>query len=529
MMSRESLLKKTQNLSLPVRLCAFWVALALLTPGWCWSAELKPNALFSKGAVLQQGTPIPVWGTGSPGENVRVTINGISAESPVDPTGKWQCKIPTLQAGGAFVMKVESGGKTIVIEDVYVGEVWLCSGQSNMQMRIGATADAEKEKAAANYPLIRMFEEKSGVSTVATDQPNGAWVAATPVTAHHMSAVAYFFGRELHQKLGVPIGLINSSLGGTPIQAWTSFQTCKDNPAFEEVITRFARQQADWDSGKTMADYEVQMAAYKNAPPPEPEATPKPEPRKPTEPRLSSHYPGNFFNSKINPLVPYAIRGAIWYQGESNAGSPAGCKIYGDQLRAMVGEWRRIWGQGDFPFAWVQLPNYVPPQPGPNGISNWAIIRESMREALDILNSGMVVTIDVGEANDIHPKDKRPVAKRLAAWALAKVYGQPGAFSGPLVRKVLPDAGKVVVEFDHTDGGLVTKGGELKGFSIAGNDRQWKPARAEIVGERVVVSSPGVPEPVAVRYAWADNPECNLYNGADLPASPFRSDHWEIK
>ena len=500
-------------------------AAALLTPDWCWSAELKPNALFSKGAVLQQGMPVPVWGTASPGDTVRVSINGVSAESVAGADGKWMCRTSPLQSGGPFVLKIEGAGQVVNVEDVYVGEVWLCSGQSNMQMRLGATADAEKEKAAANYPLIRMFEEKSGVSIAPTEQPNGNWVPVTPITSHHMSAVSYLFGSELYAKLGVPIGLINASVGGTIIETWTSLEACEGNPAFAETLNRMQRGQADWESGKTMADYEAQMMAYRNAPPPEPGSTPKPEPRKPTEPRSGTHYPGNFFNSKIAPLIPYAIRGAVWYQGESNSGS----RVYADQLRCLVSDWRKRWEQGSFPFVWVQLPNYIPPRPALNGISNWAIIRESMREALDIPNSGMVVTIDVGEANDIHPKDKRPVAKRLAAWALSKVYGQPGAFSGPLMRKASPNAGRIVVEFDHTDGGLVAKGGELKGFSIAGNDRQWKPAQAEIVGETVVVSSPGVPDPAAVRYAWAENPECNLYNGADFPASPFRSDKWEIK
>ena len=495
------------------------------------SGDLKLSNVFSDHMVLQRDMPVPVWGWAKPGDKIAVEFAGQRVTATADDMGKWSVRLARLSAAAIpskLIASLEDGSAKQEITDVLVGEVWLCSGQSNMQMRLGATADFEKEQALANFPMIRVFEEKSTVSPVPTEQPNGAWVPCSPVTVRHISAVTYYFGRNLYQKLNMPIGLINSSVGGSLIETWTSLEAIQGKTQFEPLLKRWAQNQADWKSGKTHAAYEKQLALVRSAPP-QPGATPVREPQPPGDPLLSTQYPGNFFNSKISPIIPYAMRGAIWYQGESNAGSTPGSLLYADQLRALFGDWRARWGQGDFPVAWVQLPNFIPPRSGANGIHNWAIIRESMLKALDIPNSGMVVAIDMGEAGDIHPKEKRPVAQRLAAWALAKVYGQEIPFSGPLFSRIDVKGEKMVVSFAYVEGGLVAKGGDVKGFTLAGADRQWKPAKAKISGDQVIVSCPDVPVPVAVRYAWADNPECNLFNGAGFPGSPFRSDNWEFK
>jgi sialate O-acetylesterase len=301
-------------------------------------------------------------------------------------------------------------------------------------------------------------------------------------------------------------------------------------PEFKAMFERWEKMQAAWDPEKAKAQYEKQFAAWKEqmktAKKEEGKQPPR-APRKPEEPRLATHRPGNLFNGKIAPLIPYAIRGAIWYQGEANAGSAEASRLYATQMPLLVGDWRARWGQGDFPFAWVQLPNFKKRATDPGAPSTWAMNRESMLKALATPNTGMAITIDVGEENDIHPKNKQDVGKRLAMWALAKVYDQKVASSGPLPAGHKIAGGEVTLSFTHTDGGLVAKGGELKGFAIAGADKKWYWATAKIAGETVVVSSPDVKEPVTVRYAWGDNPECNLYNGAGIPASPFRTDTWE--
>jgi sialate O-acetylesterase len=502
------------------------LALALAGPATA-PAKITLPALFSDHMVLQADREVPVWGWADAGEEVTVAIAGQVKKAKADVNGKWSVKLDSLKSGEALTLTVK-GGNTITIQDVLVGEVWLCSGQSNMQMTVNGAKDSATEKAAANFPKIRMFREASTVATTPQDHCKGSWEICSPATVGGFTATGYFFGRELHKSLGVPVGLINSSVGGTAIEAWTSLEAQNDKPQLKPIFQSWANKARDWDPAKAQAQYEKQMAAYKEAAA-KAKADGKPAPRaprKPVDPRLESNHPTNLFNAKIAPLIPYAIRGAIWYQGESNAGNLAA--LYQFQLETMIKDWRSRWGEGDFPFAWVQLPNYRKPQAQPVETSTWAVVREGMLKTLELPNTGMAITIDVGESNDIHPKDKQDVGKRLAMWALAKVYGQAVAASGPLPAGHKVNGSEVVLSFTCTDGGLTAKGAPLKGFAVAGADRRWENAEAKIVGDKVIVSSPDVKEPVAVRYAWADNPNANLYNGAGLPASPFRTDDWPV-
>jgi sialate O-acetylesterase len=334
------------------------------------------------------------------------------------------------------------------------------------------------------------------------------------------SATAYFFGRELHQKLAVPIGLINSSVGGTPIEAWTSMDVQQDQPELKALLASWDKKVAEYDAPAAMKTNEKRMAEWKELAE-KAKAEGKPPPRRPQQivsPRYATHHPAVLFNGMIAPLIPYAIRGAIWYQGESNAGSAQSAKLYRLQLPLLVNDWRRRWEEGDFPFAWVQLPNYKTTAKG------WPEVREAMLESLSVPNTGMTINIDIGDERDIHPKNKQDIGHRLALWALAQVYGQKIAWSGPLPAGHRMVGSMVELTFTHTEGGLVAKGGELRGFSIAGADKQWQPAMARVEGDKVVVACPEVKEPVWVRYAWSDNPDGNLYNAAGLPASPFRTD-----
>jgi sialate O-acetylesterase len=433
------------------------------------AADVKLPAIFSDHAVLQGDAAVAVWGWADPGEEVTVSIAGVSKSATAGPDRKWSVKLDKLAAGGPHTLTV-TGKNTRTIRDVLVGEVWLASGQSNMALTVSRAKDFEAEKAAAKFPQVRMFS----VVRVAAKEPQadckGKWEVCSPETVARFSAVAYFFGRELHKTLGVPVGLINSSYGGTDICAWTS------------------------------RDAQTATAALNPVPPT-------------TE---NQNSPAALFNAMIAPLVPYTIRGAIWYQGERNSRTPEAGKLYATQLPLLIRDWRSRWGQGDFPFAWVQLPNFKRDGEG------WLLVRESMLRTLSVPNTGMAVTIDVGDPKDIHPKDKQTVGHRLALWALGTVYGKNVATSGPLASGFEVRRNEVVVRFTHADGGLLAKGGELRGFEVKGSDGKWVKATGSVNGDAAILSSPDVKTPAAVRYAWADNPDGTLYNAAGLPASPFR-------
>ena len=492
-------------------------------------AEVTLPAMFSDHMVLQRDMPVAVWGWADPGETITVIVADQQSEATADEKGRWSAKLKPLSVGDPLTMLVRGADSGIVISDVNVGEVWLCSGQSNMAMTVNRVTNAEQEAASANYSKIRMFKVNSGHALEPQDRCVGDWSMCSPETVNAFSATAYFFGRSLHKELDIPIGLINSSVGGTSIESWTSMPAQGAVPAIKPRLDAWKQVDADFDADaakvrfeKAMEQWEKRRAKAKEAGKPAPR-----RPRQSAQPHQDRNYPSNLFNGKINPLIPYTIRGAIWYQGENSSGRGF-AHLYHDQLKTLIADWRDRWGQGDFPFAWVQLPNFKQPQEQPDETSGWVLVQEGMLKTLCVANTGMAVTIDIGEANDIHPRNKQDVGKRLAQWALASVHGEDIAPTGPIYRSCTRDGNRIVIDFDHACGGLVAKGGEdLKGFVIADKDRKFVWADAKIEGETVIVSSPDVPEPASVRYAWAANPICNLYSKAGLPASPFRTDDWD--
>ncbi len=636
---------------------------------------ILPNLIGDR-MVLQREAKVRIWGWGDSGEKVGIEFNGQKVETETKSDGTWSVWLEPMKAGGPHDLTITAKNK-IIIKDVLVGEVWVASGQSNMEWPVCVSANANDEVAKADYPQIRLFTvPKQGATNLQT-RVWGEWVHCSPKTIPGFSAVAYFFGRELHQKLNVPIGLINCSWGGTNAETWTPREVFHSVPGlkhFEDNITvlekdlpaamkKYQRQIEDWEKathrndpgnigvGKGWAkleyddrdwaaidlpgsfdnlngtsdfdgvawfrkevtlpsdwagkDLELNLGAiddydttYFNGTKVgsigvetlHPYSAPRnykipgvlvkagrnviavrafdnfldgnfkglaqemtlrvagkkeagavcvggkwrakieqaihpihPELGKPGEPICAGNVnaPIALYNGMIHPLTPFTLRGAIWYQGESNAGN---AYEYRTLFPAMIQGWRKAWGQGDFPFLFVQLANYMAVKPEP-GESCWAELREAQMLTLNYLNTGMAVAIDIGDAQDIHPKNKQDVGKRLALWALAKTYGQKNlVFSGPLYKSMNMEGNKIRIRFEFADGGLTAKGNKPTGFAIAGKDKKFVWAEAKIDGDTVVVWSDKVPEPAAVRYAWADNPICNLYNQAGLPASPFRTD-----
>ena len=505
-------------------LCGF-LLLACVVP--VASADVTLPAVFSDHMVLQRDIAVPVWGWADPSEKVTVSFCSQTISATANDQGKWSVTLSAVDAGGPHTLKVQ-GKNAIEIVDVLVGEVWLCSGQSNMAMSVSRSANFEEEKAAAKHPGIRMFTVSRTPAETPQERCTGNWQVCSPNTVGGFSAAAYFFGRELHEQLDIPVGLINSSWGGTPVQAWTCLRAQQALPELKSLLDGWQQQIATWDPAVAKARYEKQVKAWKvSADKAKADGKQAPrKPRAPVDPRISPHRPANLFNGMIAPLAPYALRGAIWYQGESNAGGSS-ASLYGLQLATMIKNWRTLWNQGEFPFEWVQLPNFRSPQKAPVETSGWVIVQEEMLKTLAVPNTGMAITIDVGEANDIHPKDKQSVGKRLALWALGTTYGKDLVYSGPLYKSMAKKDGSIVITFDQIGSGLAAKGDALKGFAIAGEDKEFVFADAKIVGDTVVVSNPNIKAPVAVRYAWASNPNANLYNKAGLPASPFRTDDWQ--
>ncbi len=490
-------------------------------------ADVRLPAIFSDHMVLQAGVQVPVWGWAEPGEEVTVSIGQQTKKTKAASDGKWMVKLGKLKTGDTGTLTVK-GKNNITVQDVIVGEVWLCSGQSNMAMTVDRSKNFDEEKAAANFSRIRMFTVARNPQDVPQADCTGSWVVCSPETVGAFSAAGYFFGREIHQKIGAPVGLINSSFGGTPVEAWTSMEAQSKLADYKTIAEPWLAASQPWDEAKAMAAFNKQTAAWKKkaAKARAEGKQPPAAPLKPTSPRLNKNYPANLFNGMIAPLIPYALRGSIWYQGENNA-SKEFANLYGLQLATMIKDWRARWGY-DFPFAWVQLPDFHAPQKEVVEPTGWTTIREEMLKTLSVPKTGMAITIGLGEANNIHPKDKQEVGRRLAMWALADQNKQKGiASSGPLPAGNKIKGDKIIVSFKHTDGGLVAKDGELKGFALAGEDQKWVRASARIEGNKVIVFSSEVKQPVAVRYAWADNPEFNLYNGAGIPATPFRTDNWK--
>jgi sialate O-acetylesterase len=474
-------------------------------------AELKLHALFSDGMVLQSDFACPVWGTVEPGEEISVSIAGQKKTAKAGADGKWSLKLDPLKTGGPHELIV-GGRNTITVRDVLVGEVWICSGQSNMEWTVNNSNNAVEEKASANYPKLRHFLVPKRQEAAPVADVVGSWKLCSPDTVGGFTAVGYFFGRELHQKLSVPIGLIHTSWGGTAAEVWTSKRVLDATDLLKPMVESYA---------KRSETYEKQFAAYKEAAE-KAKAEGKPAPKAPGGKPMM---PSCLYNGMIANILPYGIKGAVWYQGESNASR---AKEYQTLFPAMIKNWREDWGQGDFPFGFVQLANYLPRKEQPAD-SAWAELREAQTLTLSLPKTGMAVIIDIGDAKDIHPRNKQDVGRRLALWAQSQVYGKDIVYSGPIYESMKVEDGKVRLVFKHVGGGLEAKGEKLTGFSVAGEDRTFHWADAKVDGKTVVVSSEKVAKPVAVRYAWADNPECNLYNKEGIPASPFRTDDWARK
>ncbi len=460
----------------------------LLLLSFAGMSQVVLPPFFNCNMVLQQGIEIPVWGWASPGEKVTVTFEKNTVSVRTGKNGKWRVNLPKMEYGGPYKMTVK-GKNFRTIENIMIGEVWVCSGQSNMEFKVKSAKNAEAEIAAANYPDIRSFTVTKRVSKEPQDKlEEGEWWICSPGTVSDFSAVGYFFARNLYEHLKVSIGLIHTSWGGTVAETWMSPEAIAQDPDFSEMLTKLKS---------------VDMNAAKVGP---------------------NAYPTLLYNGMLNPIIPYGIRGAIWYQGESNASR---AQQYKRVFPNMIKDWRTKWNQGNFPFLFVQLANFKKPVKEPSE-SEWAELREAQTQTLQLENTGMANIIDVGDADNIHPTDKQTVGYRLSLAARKVAYGETLVYAGPTYKEMKIDKNKIFITFDQVGKGLKVndKYGYINGFTIATKDGDFKWAKATVVNENtVMVTSDAVENPAAVRYGWADNPDdLNLYNVEGLPANPFRTD-----
>jgi sialate O-acetylesterase len=474
-------------------------------------ADVKLHGLFSDNMILQRATAAPVWGWADDGEKITVEFRG-QRVSTTARNGKWMVRLKKLKAGGPDELRV-AGKNTIVLRNILVGEVWIASGQSNMEWPMRSSYEAETEIAKTTNPLLRLYTVPKLKADEPRDNVSGSWVECNPSSTSNFSAVAYYFARDLAGALKVPVGVIHTSWGGSPAEAWMSQEALAGNPHYKsQILDAYSGEVAKHN--EALANYEKEAAAAK--------AEEKPfDKRRPSLPWK----PAELYNGMIAPIIPFAIKGAIWYQGESNAGR---AHQYRTLFADMIRNWRHDWKGDGFPFLLVQLAPFMAIKEQP-AESNWAELREAQALATKVLPKvGMAVITDVGEEKDIHPKKKEPVGARLALAARAIAYGEDIVYAGPTYKSMKVRDGKAVISFSHVGGGLEVRGDELKGFAIAGVDKKFVWAKAEVQGDKVIVSSPDVSEPVAVRYGWADYPVVNLWNKDGLPASPFRTDDFPM-
>ena len=477
-------------------------------------ADVKLPAIFSDNMVLQKGEKTAFFGTADKGEKVSVKVGNASADAVAGDEGKWKLFVDTRNAQGAVDVTV-SGNNSITVKNALVGEVWVASGQSNMEMSVAGSKDADLEIASANYPEIRMFTVKKAIALEPAKDVVGTWEVCTPQTAGHFSAVGYFFARDLNQQLKTPVGVIHTSWGGTVCEAWTSREAlAAADPDVKVIIDRFDEARAKV-TPEMKAQYDADLKAWQQAGSPRGK-----QPKRPTG-MDDPNAPTALYNAMVAPIVGYSMKGAIWYQGESNAGR---AYQYRKLFPAMIQDWRGRWGEGDFSFYWVQLANFMERDKEPGGTA-WAELREAQTMTQSLPNSGQAVIIDIGEGLDIHPRNKQDVGRRLARLALHRDYDRKVVDSGPTYDSMTVDGDTVRVKFKNAAGGLVAKE-KLTGFAIAGEDRKFVWADAKVDGETVLVKSAAVSKPVAVRYAFGNNPDATLYNKANLPACPFRTDDW---
>ncbi|MFO0817485.1 MAG: sialate O-acetylesterase [Pirellulales bacterium] len=456
------------------------VTIGALMGGSSAKADVKLPKIFGDHMVLQQKSQAAIWGWAEKDEEVTVTVAGASASAKAGEDGKWLVRVATPEAGGPHEVVIK-GKNEVKLTDVMIGEVWICSGQSNMEWSVAASANAAEEAKNGEHPRIRMIKVGRNPAEKPADDITGSWAAASPTSVPQFSAVGYYFARHLQQELNVPIGMINTSWGGTICEAWTSREALAADPDFKPILDRAA----------TFRPGQPNQAAA-------------------------------LYNGMIHPLVPLSIRGAIWYQGESNVGRAV---QYRKLFPAMIADWRARFGQGDFPFLYVQLAPFKYNHDPKLLAEQW----ESQLKTLATPATGMAVTTDIGDIKDIHPRNKQDVGKRLALWALAKTYGKELVFSGPLYDSLTIEESKAKIKFQHVGGGLVARDGKpLSHFTIAGEDQQFVEATATVEGDVVVVTSDKVAKPVAVRFGWDQTATPNLANKEGLPASPFRTDDWKL-
>jgi sialate O-acetylesterase len=473
-------------------------------------ADVTVPSVLADHMVVQRGLPVHLWGMAGAHENVSVTFRGETKGTIADDLGRWSLYLSPGEAGGPFQMSVK-GTNTITLDDVLVGDVWVASGQSNMEFPMKELVSARAEIAGAQYPKIRIFRVHHRPSDYPrSDVPAKTWALCTPENVADSSAVAYYFARDLYQKMNVPIGLMESFWGGTPAESWTSLHSLGADASLMPVFAERSNTVDEQETTVLRLEEEDRQLAQAEA---QAKAEGKPVPGRPWHPDFAAWAPAALFNGMIAPLTHFPIRGVIWYQGEANSGERA--PLYAHLFQTMISDWRRAWDEGDFPFLFVQIANW---NTEPDG--RWPEVRDAQRKAMRLRNTAMAVTIDIGDPVDIHPKDKLDVGLRLARAARAIAYGERVEWSGPLYKGVTREDHALHVWFDHANG-LAAKSGAPVGFEIAGVDGKFVTANAKIEGESVVVSSPSVPEPASVRYAWAANPTCNLVNRDGLPASPF--------
>jgi sialate O-acetylesterase len=492
--------------------------MVLLFTFCAWPAihgEVLPAPIFGDGAVLQRDMPVPIWGTAAPGEKIEVVFRGQMVAATTDGAGRWRVALEPLPASAEPSELIVRGGDSVRASNILVGDVWLCSGQSNMEMPVRDAGNAKAEMAAATFPRIRQFYIPRTASETPQVEVRGAWTVCAPDTVGGFSAAAYYFGRELHQRWNVPVGLINSSRGATQIESWMSEDALRADPAFGRVFERWrkrlelipARMRAyeealrHWDDGARRA--RERGLDYK-----------RPRPKKPDATEIRWR-PAGLYNAMIHPVTPASIRGVIWYQGETNSVRHG---EYAALFTTMITQWRAAFRQPGLPFYYVQLANTVRKH-DPSG-EEFAFLREAQRAALRLPGTGMVVTVDIGD-NTIHPANKQEVGRRLAGIALAKTYGRRAGYSGPLFEKAERRGREFHIQFSHARGLYFSAGRAGAGFEMADDSLNFVEADARIDGEKIIVSSSRIAEPRAVRYAWGNTPVAPLFNGDHLPASPF--------
>jgi len=532
------------NKSIFIRHFAAILFLCVVALAPCARAEVRLASPFTSHMVLQRDMKVPVWGTADAGETVTVEFAGQKISAQADADGNWRVNFDPLAVSAEGRTLTVTGSHTaqpVTLDDVVVGEVWLASGQSNMDFSMSkkvkyfaGVTNEDAEIAAANYPLIRMFIGNASKAYKPQMTVTGVWQVCTPQTAPGFCAIGYFFARDLQREINVPIGIIAEAFGASTAEAWIDRPTMTADPKLKPMLDRFDVAVENFRTNRPAvvapprsedvnATNEVAVTATNIASAGTTNAAPRRRrgPSGPRDPVQDQHNATVLFNGMINPVIPYAIRGVIWYQGESIIGGAAGIALYPHVEEALIKDWRALWGEGNFPFYIVQLA-------GQEAASNSPKVREAQARGLALPKTGMAVTTDIGEAHNVHPKNKQDVGDRLSRIALANVYGRKMEYSGPVYQSMKVEGGVIRVKFSHLGGGLVAKGGvPLKWFVIAGADQKFVPADAKIDGDTVVVSSADVAAPVAVRYAWVNFPDgCNLFNAAGLPAPQFRTDNW---